>query len=164
MSPSEFAFLAGGLALGVLAGGALIEVIRARPAAHRQVRVTVSAGPAGNRATTLATTLLASELVHGPDDVFAPEAGTTEQPFGRPARGPAPTLASMGAPAFGRGPGTARVEAVDPCAAQRTAADEACAHADRMALVAATAQARALSLFPGIGVVSVSARVGRVCT
>src|SRR5665811_1688279 len=49
----------------------------------------------------------------------------------------------MGAPAFGRGPGTARVEAVDPCAAQRTAADEACAHADRMAIVAATAQERA---------------------
>jgi hypothetical protein len=143
VSPSEFAFLAGGLALGVLAGGALIEVIRARPAANRQVRVTVSAGPAGNRATTLATTLLASELVHGPEDVFAPEAGTTEQPFGRPAREPAITLASMGAPAFGRGPGTARVAAVDACAAQRTAADETCAHADRMVLVAATAQERA---------------------
>ncbi len=143
MSPSEFAFLAGGLALGVLAGGALIEVVRARPAAHREVRVTVSAGPAGSRATTLSTPLPASELVRGPDDHFASEAGTTEQPFGRPKREPARELAPMGAPAFGRGPGTARVETVDPCAAQRTAADEACAHADRLALVAATAQGRA---------------------
>ena len=47
MSPSEFVFLAGGLALGVLAGGALIEVFRARPAAQREVRVTISTGPAG---------------------------------------------------------------------------------------------------------------------
>ena len=143
MSPSEFAFLAGGLALGVLAGGALIEVVRARPAARREVRVTISSGPAGSRATTLATPLLASELVRGRDDVFAPEAGLTERPFGQPAREPARELAPPRASAFGRGPGTAQVETVDPCATQRAAADEACAHADRTARVAATALERA---------------------
>src|SRR5450759_600137 len=50
VSPSEFVFLACGLTLGLFAGGALIEVFRARPAARREVRVTVTAGPAGGRA------------------------------------------------------------------------------------------------------------------
>jgi hypothetical protein len=123
VSPTEFVFLAGGLVLGLLAGGALIEVFRARPAAAREVRVTVSAGPAGGRAATLATPLLASELVHGREDVFAPEARPTEQPFGR-------------------GPGTAQAEPADPCAEQRAATEDACAHADRLAAVAGAAQER----------------------
>ena len=158
MSPSEFVFLAGGLALGVLAGGAFIEVFRARPAAQREVRVTVSAGPAGGRAATLATPLAASELAHGRDDVFAPEARATERPFGsatrepareiapatrEPAREIAPAVAPALAPAFGSGPGTAHAEPVDPCTAQRAAMDDACAHADRMAAVAGAAQERA---------------------
>jgi len=143
VSPSEFAFLACGLALGLFAGGALIEVIRARPAAQREVRVTVSAGPARSRAATLATPLLASELVHGRDDLFAPDAEATERPFGRSTREPVREHAPAQAPAFGRGPGTAQADPVDPCAAQRTATDEACAYADRMAVVAAAAQGRA---------------------
>jgi hypothetical protein len=154
VSPSEFVFLAGGLALGVLAGGALIEVFRARPAAQREVRVTVSAGPAGGRASTLATPLVASELAHGRDDVFAPEARATERPFGpatrerarevAPAtREPAREIAPAFAPAFGSGPGTAHAEPVDPCTAQRAVMGEACAHADRMAAVAGAAQERA---------------------
>jgi hypothetical protein len=39
---SEFTFLALGLVLGVASGVALVEVIRARPAARREVRVTVA--------------------------------------------------------------------------------------------------------------------------
>jgi hypothetical protein len=39
---SEFMFLAIGLALGVASGAALVEVIRARPPARREVRLTVS--------------------------------------------------------------------------------------------------------------------------
>ena len=42
MTASEFAFLAIGLVLGVLSGAALIEVLRARPSAAREVRVTVA--------------------------------------------------------------------------------------------------------------------------
>lgn len=42
MTASEFAFLALGLVLGVATGAALIEVLRARPPASREVRVTVS--------------------------------------------------------------------------------------------------------------------------
>lgn len=125
MSPSEFAFLAGGLALGLLAGGALIEVFRARPAARREVRVTVAAGPAGGRAATLATTLMAVEPPPGHADAVAPEARSTERAFN-----------------FASGPGTARADPVDPCAAQRAVAEEAAAHSDRMAAVASTAQDR----------------------
>jgi len=142
VSPSEFVFLACGLALGLLAGGALIEVFRARPAAQREVRVTVSARPAGGRGATLATPLLASELAHGRDDVFAPQARATERPFGLATREPARELAPALAPAFGSGPGTAHAEPVDPCVAQRAVMDGACAHADRMAAVAGTAQER----------------------
>lgn len=142
MGSSEFVFLAGGLALGVLVGGALIEVLRARPAAQREVRVTLSAGPSGGRATTLATPLLAFEMAHGRNDVFAPEAPAAERSFGsstrRSAGGPAPAFA----PDFGRGPGTARAVPDDLCAAQRTASDEAKTHADRMASVAGAAQER----------------------
>jgi hypothetical protein len=42
LTASEFAFLALGLVLGVASGAALIEVLRARPPASREVRVTVA--------------------------------------------------------------------------------------------------------------------------
>ncbi len=42
MTVSEFMFLAMGLVLGVASGVALIEIIRARPPARREVRLTVS--------------------------------------------------------------------------------------------------------------------------
>ena len=42
MSVSEFSFLAFGLLLGVVSGAALMEVLRARPPAAREVRVTVA--------------------------------------------------------------------------------------------------------------------------
>jgi hypothetical protein len=55
VTASEFAFLAMGLVLGVAAGAALIEVVRARPPAAREVRVTMTAGAIPRRrAATLA--------------------------------------------------------------------------------------------------------------
>jgi hypothetical protein len=42
VTASEFVFLALGLGLGVAAGAALVEILRARPPARREVRVTVS--------------------------------------------------------------------------------------------------------------------------
>lgn len=55
MTASEFAFLALGLVLGVASGAALSIVIRARPPAPREVRVTVSPDAVPRRAgTTLA--------------------------------------------------------------------------------------------------------------
>ncbi len=42
MTASEFVFLALGLVLGVAAGAALVEILRARPHASREVRVTVA--------------------------------------------------------------------------------------------------------------------------
>ncbi len=52
---TEFVFLALGLVLGVASGAALIEVIRARPPARREVRLTVSQDAIPRRrATTLA--------------------------------------------------------------------------------------------------------------
>ena len=69
MTGSEFAFLAFGLLLGVAAGAALIEVLRARPPSKREVRVTVAPNSiARRRAATLADV-----------DAYAPPAG--------PARG-----------------------------------------------------------------------------
>jgi hypothetical protein len=55
VTASEFAFLAMGLILGIAAGAALIEVVRARPTAHREVRVTMTADAIPRRrAATLA--------------------------------------------------------------------------------------------------------------
>jgi hypothetical protein len=52
---SEFMFLAIGLVLGVASGAALIEIIRARPPARREVRLTVAQDAIPRRrATTLA--------------------------------------------------------------------------------------------------------------
>jgi hypothetical protein len=52
---SEFAFLALGLVLGVATGAALIEVLRARPPASREIRVTVAPNSIqARRSTTLA--------------------------------------------------------------------------------------------------------------
>jgi hypothetical protein len=142
VSPSEFVFLAGGLALGVLAGGVLIEIIRARPAARREVRLTISAGPSGGRAATLATPLLAFEMALGQDDVVASEGRGRERPFGAARRGVAAAYAPGPAATLGDGPGAARAEAVDPCAAQRAAVDETNAHAARMTPVAEAALTR----------------------
>ena len=71
MTASEFAFLALGLLLGIATGAALMEVLRARPAASREVRVTVAPNSIPRRATTLA------------DDAFA--SGASEPARGGPA-------------------------------------------------------------------------------
>ena len=54
MTAGEFTFLAMGLALGVAAGAALVEVLRARPPAPREVRVTVATDAIPRRSQTLA--------------------------------------------------------------------------------------------------------------
>jgi hypothetical protein len=81
VTASEFVFLALGLVLGVAAGAALVEILRARPAVPREVRVTVATGAVPRRrSATLA------------DDAFA----------GIPAAEPA-----RGGPADRRGDGSA---------------------------------------------------------
>jgi hypothetical protein len=54
VSASEFAFLALGLVLGVASGAALVEVLRSRPPARREIRVTVAPNSIPRRAATLA--------------------------------------------------------------------------------------------------------------
>lgn len=55
MTASEFVFLGLGLVLGVAAGAALVEILRARPPAPREVRVTVAPDAVPRRrSTTLA--------------------------------------------------------------------------------------------------------------
>ena len=55
MNASEFAFLAIGLILGVASGAALVEVLRARPPAPREVRLTIAPDAVPRRrGTTLA--------------------------------------------------------------------------------------------------------------
>ena len=55
MTASEFAFLALGLMLGLATGAALIEVLRSRPPAPREVRLTVTPDSVPRRSSTLAT-------------------------------------------------------------------------------------------------------------
>ena len=74
MTASEFAFLAMGLVLGVAAGAALIVILRARPSAPREVRVTMTADAIPRRrAATLA------------NDAFTEARANTEPARGGPA-------------------------------------------------------------------------------
>ncbi|MGH2475071.1 MAG: hypothetical protein ACRDIL_07380, partial [Candidatus Limnocylindrales bacterium] len=74
MTASEFAFLALGLILGLAAGAALIEIIRARPPSTREVRVTVATDAIPRRrAATLA------------DDAFSEPLTSAEPARGGPA-------------------------------------------------------------------------------
>ena len=54
MTASEFSFLALGLILGLVAGAALVELFRARPATPHEVRLTVSHDAIRRRPSTLA--------------------------------------------------------------------------------------------------------------
>jgi len=141
VSLSGSVFLASGLALGLLACFALVRVLRARTAGPQGVRVTISAGPAGSGAVTLATPLLATGMVHVADDVFSPDAEPreprpAERPFGPTSPAATARRAAGRAPVLGAGPGAARANPVDPCAEKREAMEVACGHADRMAAVA----------------------------
>lgn len=67
MTASEFVFLALGLVLGVAAGAALVEILRARPPAPREVRVTVAPDAVPRRrSTTLAGDAFAGIAVAEP--------------------------------------------------------------------------------------------------
>jgi hypothetical protein len=86
VTASEFTFLALGLLLGVAAGAALIEILRARPPAPREVKVTVAQDAIPRRASTLA------------DDAFAvasaepARGGPADRREGAPAGIPAGTV------------------------------------------------------------------------
>jgi hypothetical protein len=54
VTASEFSFLALGLVLGIVTGAALVELVRARPPAPREVKLTVAHDAIPRRATTLA--------------------------------------------------------------------------------------------------------------
>ncbi len=88
MTASEFAFLAMGLILGLAAGAALVEVVRARPPSAREVRVTMSTDAVPRRrSTTLAdragVTTPQEPARGGPadrrDGMVAAPAGATER-------------------------------------------------------------------------------------
>jgi hypothetical protein len=128
VTASEFAFLAMGLVLGVAAGAALIEVVRARPHAPREVRVTMTADAIPRRrAATLANNAFvearanaeparggpADRVDRHPDEqdaaqdprtpVHVPQPGTLVEPVFRLA-GPSPeALPELGS--NGRSPG-----------------------------------------------------------
>src|SRR4051812_30985329 len=94
LTASEFAFLAIGLVLGVASGAALIEVLRARPPASREIRVTVAPNAIQRRlSATLAEASMAGEPAgpprFGPRDrrVIATPPG---EPLGRAPRGREP--------------------------------------------------------------------------
>ena len=66
MTPSEVAFLALGLVLGLASGAALIEVLRAKPPASREVRVTVAPNAIQARFPSTLADPLASTEASGP--------------------------------------------------------------------------------------------------
>jgi hypothetical protein len=156
VSPSEFFFLAAGLVLGIAVGAGLTEVLRARPAARREVRVTVSPEAVPARAATLATSL-PNWTAPGFDSRVSPErtftAGEGAAPrvaipivadsLGGPALATALATAVGAGPAVHEGPGAATARpGDDPCAELRRALEERCGNAERTAAVAVAAADR----------------------
>jgi hypothetical protein len=110
VSASEFAFLALGLVLGVATGAALVEVIRSRPPAPREVRLTVAPDAVPRRPpATLATGAFRSEAAEvargGPADRRGADRDTppNDPPPGAPGSPftPAPAVLRMSAVASG---------------------------------------------------------------
>ncbi|HET7029558.1 MAG TPA: hypothetical protein VFI34_03530, partial [Candidatus Limnocylindrales bacterium] len=66
MTASEIAFLVIGLVLGVASGAALIEVLRARPPASREIRVTVAPNAISSRLSATLSEPATAPDVHGP--------------------------------------------------------------------------------------------------
>jgi hypothetical protein len=122
VTASEFAFLAMGLILGVAAGAALVEFVRARPPTPREVRVTMATDAVPRRrAATLANDAFtespaavdpasmgpADQLAHAAStggsatdprtDVLAPNPATAAEPVFRLAPAPTPADAPVGA-------------------------------------------------------------------
>ena len=98
VTASEFSFLALGLVLGVVSGAALVELVRARPPATHEVRLTVTHDAIPRRASTLADDAFVSvgpePARGGPADrrlVGRPDVGRrrriVERTFGSPLRG-----------------------------------------------------------------------------
>lgn len=116
MTASEFTFLALGLVLGLAAGVALIEVLRSRPPAPREVRVTVAADAIPRRRSA---TLADDTFVNGPseparggpadrriiDDALPP--GMRERRTPVRSSTPIRTMTVMGTEGVGDGPGPA---------------------------------------------------------
>jgi hypothetical protein len=103
VNASEFAFLAVGLILGVATGAAFVEVLRARPPAPREVRLTISPDAIPRRrGTTLAADAFAVTVAGaargGPSDYEADETGP-----GRRAPEPRTVVRSGDATAGGTG-------------------------------------------------------------
>ncbi len=183
MTASEFAFLAMGLILGVAAGAALVEFVRARPPAPREIRVTVSPDAVPRRrASTLANDAFTESPVAvdpaagGPAD--QPEARVEEAVIAEDVRTPVlpPGPASVAA-AFRLAPPAARSGGVPvPAEPQRAAAQgvpvssgidpmltalRASAAASAEAAMAAAGRPVATAVRPGAGAASGSgARAG----
>jgi hypothetical protein len=117
LTASEVAFLALGLVLGVACGAALIEVLRAKPPASREVRVTVAPNAIHARFPATLADPTASPVAAGPaaggpgdrrwnDDLSDDEAATAgrravdrlARTLGDPVMDPAPEAPSAGTP------------------------------------------------------------------
>ncbi len=101
MSSTEFLIAAFSLGLGLAAGATLVEVLRARPASRREVRITIAPGVSPARSATLATIEDPTQRPARRDarvPVMAPGTGPAD---GVPARQP---TGSIGMPVEGRIP------------------------------------------------------------
>jgi hypothetical protein len=117
LTASEVAFLALGLVLGLASGAALIEVLRAKPPASREVRVTVAPNAIHARFASTLADPTASNEASGParggpadrrwhDDPPDDEAATPARALVDPAANPTGAVASTGRGVAGSAPAT----------------------------------------------------------
>jgi len=124
VTASEFAFLALGLILGVASGAALVELLRSRPPAPREIRLTVTPDSVPRRAATLA---VATAVDPGPARGGPADRRTADDPdesatvgvpvFGAPAAGMPSTI-----PPYARTSVPSHFSPIDPSPVETAAA------------------------------------------
>jgi hypothetical protein len=126
VTASEFAFLAMGLILGVAAGAALVEFVRARPPTPREVRVTMATDAVPRRrAATLANDAFTESPAGvdpasmGPADPSAHAASTDDAAIDPRTGVLAPRQAAAAEPVFRLSPSPAAADASVAAAAPR---------------------------------------------
>jgi hypothetical protein len=102
LSASEFAFLALGLVLGLATGAALIEVLRSRPPAAREVRVTVAPNAIHARYASTLSHPTATGDDAGPADLGPGDRRQGDDPAAKPAGPPARRAGDGASVAAGR--------------------------------------------------------------
>lgn len=157
MSAGEFAFLAIGLLLGVASGAALMEVIRARPPAPREVRLTMATDSVPRRPATLAVSPFVTDA-DGPARGGPGDRRLADREPDAVAPGSAAGAAGGSAAGAAAGAATVGTSALRPAAISRARVAIPIEPEPDPFMVELRASARPAAVLAGVGAVATASR------